>query len=164
MLNRWIEQPYGRAKGADDVDHPADDKGETLVSVLADEGLGAIVFSPLAQGLLTSRYLDGVPAGARAKSSPSWRDSMLTDQNLARVRALNEVAKERGQTLAQMAVAWALRLPVVSSALVGASSVQQLEDTVGALKNLEFDQGTLDKIDHYAIDGDINIWSQSSFA
>ena len=164
MLNRWIEQPYGRAKGADDVDGKAGDKGETLVSVLADEGLGAIVFSPLAQGLLTSRYLDGVPAGARANSSPSWRDSMLTEQNLARVRALNEVAKKRGQTLAQMAVAWVLRLPVVTSALVGASSVTQLEDTVGALKNMEFDQTTLDQIDKYALDGDINIWSQSSFA
>jgi len=156
MLNRWIEQPYANERpGA---------HGETLLEVLAAESTGCVVYSPLGQGLLTNKYLDGVPAGSRATNAASWRDNMLTDENLARVRALNDVAKGRGQTLAQMAVAWVLRLSVVSSALVGASSVAQLEDTVGALNNLDFDQATLDQIDHYAIDGDINIWSQSSFA
>ena len=151
MLNRWIEQPH-------------DGTGERLVDVLADEGLGAIVFSPLAQGLLTSKYLDGVPRGSRATGAPSWRDGMLSQTNLDNVRALNAIAAERGQTLAQMSVAWVLRQPAVTSALVGASSVAQLEDTVGALKNLAFDDATLARIDQYAKDGDINIWSQSSFA
>ena len=151
MLNRWIEEP-----------HPGQDEpGESLVDVLAETKLGCIVYSPQAQGLLTSKYLDGVPAGARANGSASWRPTMLTPANLERVRALNAIAAERDQTLAQMAVAWALRLDVVSSALIGASSVEQLEDTVGALTNLDFDEATLARIDEYALDGDINIWGSS---
>jgi L-glyceraldehyde 3-phosphate reductase len=154
LLNRWIEQPH--------VENGA--PGETLVDVLADEGIGCIVFSPLAQGLLTSKYLSGVPAGSRATWAPSWRDTMLSDANLARIRALNDIAAGRGQTLAQMAVAWVLRREVVTSALVGASSVEQLEDTVGALTHRDFDQATLTQIDQAAVDGDVNIWSGSSFA
>jgi L-glyceraldehyde 3-phosphate reductase len=155
ILNRWIEEP-----------HPGEDgsRGETLVDVLADEQLGAIVFSPLAQGLLTGRYLHGVPAGSRATGSPSWRDDMLSDKNLTLVRALNEIAAERGQTLAQLAIAWVLRQQVVTSALVGASSIEQLEDTVGALQNLDLDEATLARIDAHSADAGINIWSQSSFA
>ena len=156
LLNRWIELPH------QEPDDPT--PGETLLEVLADEHLGCIVFSPLAQGLLTSRYLDGVPAGSRATGSPSWRDSMLSETNLTHVRALAGLAERRGQTLAQMAVAWVLRRAEVTSALVGASSVAQLEDTVGAVANLEFDEATLAEIDRYAVDGGINIWSQSSFA
>jgi len=154
MLNRWIEEPYAGETGP----------GETLVDVLADEGLGAITYSPLAQGLLTGKYLDGVADGTRASWAPSWRDNMLNQSNLDNVRSLAAIAAERGQTLAQMAVAWVLRLPVVTSALVGASSPEQLEDTVGALRNLDFDATTLARIDEYAKDGGVNIWSQSSFA
>jgi L-glyceraldehyde 3-phosphate reductase len=157
LLNRWIEQPY-RAEGSSET-------GETLIDVLADEQLGCIVFSPLAQGLLTSKYLSGSPEGSRAANAvPSWRDTMLSPANLDHIRALDQIAADRGQTLAQMAVAWVLRQPVVSSALVGASSVAQLEDTVGALNNLDFDADSLARIDQYALDGQINIWSQSSFA
>ena len=155
MVNRWIEQPYVSSDGG---------YGETLLDVLADEGIGCICFSPLAQGLLTSKYLNGVPEGSRAAGSSSWTDAMLSEKNLANVRALNSIASERGQTLAQMAVAWVLRQPAVTSALVGASSVSQLEDTVGALNNLSFDQETLARIDQYAQDGGVNIWTQSSFA
>ena len=156
LLNRWIEEPYN--------DPESDTPGETLVNVLSSEHLGCIVFSPLAQGLLTDKYLNGIPAGSRATDSPSWRDTMLSPANLANVRALNDIAASRGQTLAQMAVAWVLRLPVVTSALVGASSVAQLEDTVGALRNLDFDDATLKQIDQYAKDGDVSIWTQSSLA
>jgi L-glyceraldehyde 3-phosphate reductase len=166
MLNRWIEEPYsgddphaarhgGAGFGSDSAKH------ESLIDVLADEQMGCIVFSPLAQGLLTDKYLEGVPAGSRATKSPSWNESMLTDENLTRVRALNSLAAKRGQTLAQMAVAWVLRQPTVTSALVGASSVAQLDDTVGALDALEFDDATLALIDRYALDSDINIWSSS---
>src|SRR5712664_3554080 len=118
MLNRWIEPD--------------------LVAVLKEEGIGCIVFSPLAQGMLTDRYLKGVPEGSRASHPGSMRPQMLSDENLAKVRALNEIAKRRGQTLAQMAIAWVLRDPVVTSALVGASSVEQLEQNLVALDKLEF--------------------------
>src|SRR5712664_3642995 len=118
MLNRWIEPD--------------------LVAVLKEEGVGCIVFSPLAQGLPTDRYLKGVPEGSRASHPGSMRPQMLSDENLAKVRALNEIAKRRGQTLAQMAIAWVLRDPVVTSALVGASSVEQLEQNLVALDKLEF--------------------------
>jgi L-glyceraldehyde 3-phosphate reductase len=151
MINRWIEEPY------DDDGAP----GERLVDVLADEGVGCVVFSPLAQGLLTNKYLNGVPADSRAALRDSWSASMLSDENLARVRGLNAIAAERGQTLAQMAIAWVLRLPVVTSALVGASSVAQLEDVVGAVTSPAFDEATLARIDHFAQDSDINIWSSS---
>src|ERR1700681_2933498 len=123
MLNRWIEPD--------------------LLGVLKDEGIGCIVFSPLAQGLLTDRYLDGVPAGSRASHPGSFSTELLTNKNLAKIRALNEIAKRRGQSLAQMAIAWTLRNPVITSALVGASSVAQLEQNVAALDKLEFSKEEL---------------------
>ena len=142
MLNRWIE---------------AD-----LLEVLGREGIGCIVFSPLAQGLLTDRYLSGVPAGSRASQPGSFSRDMLTDETLAKVRALNQIAQERGQTLAQMALAWTLRDPRVTSALVGASSVAQLEQNVGALDKLQFSADELREIDRYATDSGINLWAASS--
>ncbi|MDR2895217.1 MAG: aldo/keto reductase [Propionibacteriaceae bacterium] len=159
MLNRWIEEPYS----GDDAS-----TGESLLDVLADQKMGCIAFSPLAQGLLTDKYLKAdsptdaaALPGSRASWAPSWRGSMLTKDNLDRVRGLNQIAAQRGQTLAQMAVAWVLRRPEVTSALVGASHVEQLNDTVGALANLDFDQATLTEIDKFAIDSDINIWGSS---
>ena len=144
MLNRWIE--------------------EELLAVLAREGIGAIVFSPLAQGLLTARYLGGVPDDSRVRRGLHFSEDLITDENLERVRALNEIARRRGQSLAQLAIAWALRDERVSSALLGASSVEQLEQNVAAVDHLEFDSGELDEIDRYAVDGGINIWEQSSSA
>ncbi len=142
MLNRWIEPQ--------------------LVGVLKEEGIGCIVFSPLAQGLLTDKYLTGVPKSSRASHAGSMRPDMLTDENLAKVRALNDIAKQRGQTLAQMAIAWTLRNPVVTSALVGASSAEQLEQNVGALDKLDFSPEELSEIDRYATESGINIWAASS--
>jgi L-glyceraldehyde 3-phosphate reductase len=142
LLNRWIEPE--------------------LLEVLEDEGIGCIVFSPLAQGLLTDRYLAGVPEGSRASRPGSLSQKMLTEENLARIRALNEIAKRRGQSLAQMALAWTLRNPVVTSALVGASSVAQLEQNVASLNKLEFSAGELEEIDRYATESGINIWAASS--
>ena len=144
MLNRWVE--------------------DELLDVLAEEGMGAIAFSPLAQGLLTHRYLDGVPSGARASRAGSFSQDLLTDQNLANVRGLNEIARRRGQTLAQLALAWTIRDPRVASALVGASSVEQLDDSLGALENLAFDQAELDEIDRFAVEGGVNLWARSSNA
>ena len=126
--------------------------------------MGAIAFSPLAQGLLTHRYLDGVPSGARASRAGSFSQDLLTDQNLANVRGLNEIARRRGQTLAQLALAWTIRDPRVASALVGASSVEQLDDSLGALENLAFDQAELDEIDRFAVEGGVNLWARSSNA
>ncbi|TMF52378.1 MAG: L-glyceraldehyde 3-phosphate reductase [Chloroflexi bacterium] len=142
MLNRWIEPD--------------------LLGVLREEGIGCIVFSPLAQGMLTDRYLKGVPEGSRASHPGSMSQEMLTEENLAKIRALNEIAKRRGQTLAQMAVAWTLRDRVVTSALVGASSVAQLEQNVAALGRLEFSPAELKEIDRHATDSGINIWAASS--
>jgi L-glyceraldehyde 3-phosphate reductase len=142
MLNRWIEPD--------------------LIKVLKEEGIGCIVFSPLAQGLLTDRYLNGVPEGSRASHPGSFSLKLLTDENLAKIRALNKIAERRGQTLAQMAVAWVLRDPVVTSALIGASSVAQLEQNVAALDKLEFSKDELAEIDRYATEGGINIWAASS--
>jgi len=142
MLNRWIEPE--------------------LLDVLDREGVGCIVFSPLAQGLLTNRYLDGVPADSRIRVGNYLQESMLSEDNLARVRALNDVAQRRGQSLAQMAIAWVLRDPRVTSALLGASSVTQLEQNVAALDKLDFDPSELEEIDRYATDGGINIWATSS--
>ena len=142
MLNRWIEND--------------------LIGVLKGDGIGCIVFSPLAQGLLTDRYLSGVPEGSRASHPGSMSQAMLTDANLAKIRALNEIAKRRGQSLAQMAVSWTLRDPVVTSALVGASSVAQLEQNVAALDKLEFSPGELQEIDRHATESGINIWAASS--
>ena len=144
LLNRWIE--------------------EDLLDVLEREGLGSIVFSPLGQGLLTDRYLDGVPVGSRADQGRFMSRDMLSDENLARVRSLNEIAKGRGQTLAQMAIAWTLRDPRVTSALIGASSVMQLDDSLGALEKLDFSEDELAEIDKHAVDAGINIWAQSSNA
>ena len=142
MLNRWIEPE--------------------LLEVLGEEGIGCIVFSPLAQGLLTDRYLGGVPEGSRASHPGSFRSEMLNEATLAKIRALNEVAKRRGQSLAQMAVAWTLRHPVVTSSLVGASSVAQLEQNVAALEKLDFSPEELKEIDRHATDSGINLWAKSS--
>ena len=143
MLNRWIEPD--------------------LIAALKDEGIGCIVFSPLAQGMLTDRYLGGVPAGSRASHPGSMSvERMLTEGNLAKIRALNQIAQRRGQTLAQMAIAWVLRDPVVTSALVGASSVEQLEQNLAALDKLDFSPAELKEIDRYATDSGINIWAASS--
>jgi L-glyceraldehyde 3-phosphate reductase len=144
LLNRWIEPD--------------------LLDVLGREGVGAIVFSPLGQGMLTDRYLDGIPDDSRAARDGSLSKSMLSDENLERVRALDEIAQRRGQTLAQLALAWTLRDPRVTSTLIGASSVQQLEDNVGALARLDFDDDELAEIEKYAVDAGINIWERSSSA
>jgi L-glyceraldehyde 3-phosphate reductase len=144
LLNRWIEGG--------------------LLDVLGEEGIGCIVFSPLAQGMLTDRYLDGVPAGSRASREGSLTSDMLTDETLAKVRALRGVAQRRGQSLAQMALAWTLRNPRVTSTLIGASSVAQLEDNLGALDRLDFDDDELAEIDRYATEAEINIWATSSSA
>jgi len=142
MLNRWIEKD--------------------LLDVLGKEGVGCITFSPLAQGLLTDRYLNGIPAGSRASQSGSFSKDLLTDETLAKVRALNQIAQRRGQTLAQMALAWTLRDPRVTSTLVGASSVAQLEQNVGAIDKLQFSTDELREIDRYATDSGINLWATSS--
>jgi L-glyceraldehyde 3-phosphate reductase len=144
LLNRWIEPD--------------------LLDVLGREGVGAIVFSPLGQGMLTDRYLDGIPHDSRAARDGSLSRSMLSDENLERIRALNEIAQRRGQTLAQLALAWTLRDPRVTSTLIGASSVAQLEDNVGALERLDFDDDELAEIERYAVDAGINIWERSSSA
>jgi L-glyceraldehyde 3-phosphate reductase len=142
MLNRWIEAE--------------------LLDVLEDEGVGCIVFSPLAQGMLTDRYLDGIPEGSRAARDSSLPQEMLTEQTLAKVRALHEIAQRREQSLAQLALAWTLRDPRVTSTLIGASSVKQLEDNVAALRNVDFAADELDEIDRYATESDINLWARSS--
>jgi L-glyceraldehyde 3-phosphate reductase len=142
MLNRWIEGG--------------------LLTVLEESGVGCITFSPLAQGLLTDRYLDGVPEGSRAERRGSLRSDMLSDANLAHVRALNAIARQRGQTLAQMALAWTLRDPRVTSTLIGVSRVAQLEENLAALANLEFTAAELAEIDEHAVEGDINLWKRSS--
>ena len=144
LLNRWIEPD--------------------LLDVLGREGVGTIVFSPLGQGMLTDRYLDGIPEDSRAARDGSLSKSMLSDENLERVRALDEIAQRRGQTLAQLALAWTLRDPRVTSTLIGASSVQQLEDNVGSLARLDFDDDELAEIEKYAVDAGINIWERSSSA
>jgi L-glyceraldehyde 3-phosphate reductase len=141
-VNRWIE--------------------DDLLGVLEEEGVGCIVFSPLAQGLLTDRYLDGVPADSRAAKGTFFDKGWLTDENLEHVRALDEVARGRGQSLAQMAIAWTLREERVTSALIGASSVKQLENNLGALDRLEFSDDELEAIDGHAVDLGINIWAESS--
>jgi L-glyceraldehyde 3-phosphate reductase len=142
MLNRWIE---------------AD-----LLATLEEHGIGCIAFSPLAQGMLTSKYLDGVPPDSRAARESSLSRELLNEQNIAHVRALNEIARARGQSLAQLALSWALRDERVTSVLIGASSVAQLEDNVAALDNLSFTGEELAKIDQYAVDGGINLWQRSS--
>jgi L-glyceraldehyde 3-phosphate reductase len=125
-------------------------------------GAGCIAFSPLAQGMLTDKYLNGVPEGSRASQGKSLSPDLLTDETLTHVRTLNEMAGKRGQTLAQMALAWTLRDPRVTSALIGASSVAQLEDSLGALDNLDFAEEELSAIDDDAVEAGINIWAASS--
>ena len=142
LLNRWIEPD--------------------LLNTLGEEGIGCIVFSPLAQGMLTDKYLDGIPEGSRASHESSLSPDLLTDETLAKIRALNEIAGRRGQSLAQMALAWTLRDRRVTSALIGASSVRQLEANVAALENLELSNEELEEIDRYATDSGINLWATSS--
>jgi L-glyceraldehyde 3-phosphate reductase len=142
MLNRWIEGG--------------------LLDVLADEGVGCIAFSPLAQGLLTTKYLNGVPEGSRASLNGSLSQEQLTEKTLTHVRALNEIAAARGQSLAQMAVSWVLRDPRVTSALVGASSVTQLEENLAAADKITFTPDEIAAIDKDAVEAGINIWSTSS--
>jgi L-glyceraldehyde 3-phosphate reductase len=142
MLNRWIEPE--------------------LLDALGELGVGCIVFSPLAQGMLTDKYLDGIPEGSRADRPTSLSPDLLTEQALAKIRALNEIAARRGQSLAQMALAWALRDPRVTSALIGASSVAQLEMNVAARDRLDFTDDELAEIDRFATESDINIWARSS--
>jgi len=143
MLNRWIEE-----------DH--------LLDRLQTEGIGCICFSPLAQGLLTDRYLDGIPAGSRASHPGSLSKDLLTEETMAKVRGMNELAEQRGQTMAQLAIAWKLRDQRMTSSLVGASSVEQLEQNLGALGNLSFEEDELAAIDGYATDSEINLWARSS--
>jgi L-glyceraldehyde 3-phosphate reductase len=140
-------------------------EADKLLDTLETEGAGCIAFSPLAQGLLTSKYLGGVPAESRAQSgSGAWKPEFLNDKNMGAVRALNDIAKKRGQTLAQLAIAWVLRDPRMTSALIGASRVEQIDDAVGALKNTSFSAAELGEIDKHAIDAGINIWARSSNA
>jgi L-glyceraldehyde 3-phosphate reductase len=142
MLNRWIEPE--------------------LLDTLEELGLGCIVFSPLAQGMLTDKYLHGIPEGSRATRGSTLSPDLLRDETLAKIQALNEIAQRRGQTLAQMAVAWTLRDPRVTSALIGASSVEQLEATLAALEQPGFDVDELAAIDRYAVDSGINLWAASA--
>ncbi|MDA8294587.1 MAG: L-glyceraldehyde 3-phosphate reductase [Actinomycetota bacterium] len=138
MLNRWIEGG--------------------LLDVLDEEGVGCVAFSPLAQGLLTDRYLDGIPEGSRAAGGTTLTVDMLSEANLARVRALAELAARRGQRLAQLAVAWALRDPRVTSVVLGASSVEQLDENLDALGASELDEAELAEVDRYAVEGGIDLW------
>jgi L-glyceraldehyde 3-phosphate reductase len=138
LLNRWIEPD--------------------LLDTLADEGIGCIVFSPLAQGMLTDKYLDGIPAGSRASRNGSLSQNMISDETLTKIRALNEIAQGRGQSLAQLALAWTLRDPRITSTLVGVSTMQQLEGNVAALDRLDLSEGELAEIDRYATESGINIW------
>ena len=142
MLNRWIEKE--------------------LLQTLDQEGVGCIAFSPLAQGLLTAKYLTAIPDSSRAARGASFSKGMLSERNLINVRALNEIAQQRGQSLAQMAIAWVLRRPAVTSALIGASRWSQIEECLGALGGSQFSAAELASIDRHAVDGDINIWSESS--
>ena len=142
MLNRWIEPD--------------------LLDAIGDLGVGCIAFSPLAQGMLTSKYLGGIPDGSRASWPSSLSPSLITDESTEKIRALNDIAAGRGQTLAQMALAWVLRDDRVTSALIGASSVEQLEDNVAAINRLGFTDSELAEIDRYATDGALNLWAASS--
>ncbi|MCZ4289394.1 L-glyceraldehyde 3-phosphate reductase [Hoeflea alexandrii] len=143
MINRWVED-------------------DGLLDTLDEEGIGSIVFSPLAQGMLTAKYLGGIPEDSRAAQHKSLNAEFLNERNLGNIRALNEIAKRRGQTLAQMALAWVLRGGRVTSALIGASRPQQIIDCVGALDNQKFTEAELAEIDTYARDADINLWAASA--
>ena len=141
MFNRWIEPE--------------------LLDVLEREGVGCIAYTALAQGLLTDRYLGGVPADSRAAQGKSLDRSTITEEKLTRIRALNEIARERGQTLAQMALAWVLRDERMTSTLIGASSVEQLEDNVAAVKRLDFSTGELAEIDQSAVESGVDLWAEA---
>jgi L-glyceraldehyde 3-phosphate reductase len=143
MLNRWIED-------------------DGLLDTLDGLGIGSIVFSPLAQGMLSDKYLSGIPERSRASQGGSLRQEFLSEKTLANIRALNDIARRRGQTLAQMAIAWVLRGGRVTSALIGASSVKQIEDCVGALARQDFSEAELAEIDTYAREADINLWAASA--
>jgi L-glyceraldehyde 3-phosphate reductase len=144
LLNRWVE--------------------EDLLDVLEQEGVGCIAFSPLAQGMLTTKYLDGVPEDSRAAEGRFLTGDMITEERLSHVRALNDMAAARGQELSQMAIAWVLRDPRVTSALIGASSVEQLEQNIASLGNLDFSDEELEAIDRHAVEAGINLWEESSSA
>ncbi|PWW00425.1 L-glyceraldehyde 3-phosphate reductase [Hoeflea marina] len=143
MINRWVEE-------------------DGLLDTLDDLGIGSIVFSPLSQGMLTGKYLNDIPEDSRAVRGKSLRPEFLTERNIGNIRALNAIAERRGQTLAQMALAWVLRGGRVTSALIGASRPEQVEDCVGALRNLDFSQAELAEIDVHASDADINLWAASA--
>jgi len=142
MVNRWIE--------------------EQLLDTLGELGVGCIAFSPLAQGLLTAKYLDGVPKDARAARNGSFNERLLSEEVIKKVRSLNAIASSRGQSLAQMAIAWTLRHPRVTSALIGARNVEQLDDSLDALKNLSFSESELAEIDRYATESGIDLWRKQS--
>jgi L-glyceraldehyde 3-phosphate reductase len=142
LLNRWIEPD--------------------VLDALEEVGAGCITFSPLAQGMLTDKYLNGIPEGSRASQNTSLSPDLLTDEVMAKIRGLNEIAQGRGQSLAQLALAWTLRDPRVTSTLIGASSLEQLDDSLGALTNLAFSEEELAEIDRYATESGINIWQRSS--
>ncbi|MCB1914036.1 MAG: aldo/keto reductase, partial [Rhodocyclaceae bacterium] len=141
--NRWVED-------------------DGLLDTLDDLGIGSIVFSPLAQGMLTNKYLDGIPDTSRAAQGKSLKPDFLNETTIAGIRALNEIAKRRGQTLAQMALAWVLRGGRVTTALIGASRPEQIDDCVAALRNLDFSADELAEIDKHAKDADINLWAASA--
>ena len=142
MLNRWVE--------------------DGLLDAAAQEGMGVIAFSPLGQGMLTDKYLNGVPVGSRASENATLSTSFLTDDNIARLRGLNDIAQRRGQSLAQMAIAWVLHDPRVTSALVGASRWSQIDNSLAALENLDFSDEELAEIDVFAVEGGIDLWATSS--
>lgn len=145
MLNRWTE-------------------GDRLLDTLDEEGIGCIAFSPLAQGMLTSKYLKGVPAGSRAKAGKSFKMDFLNKETVARVSALNDIAKERGQSLAQMAIAWVLRDERMTSALIGASRPEQISEIAAAVQNTAFSKKELKEIDKHAEESGVNLWARSSKA
>ncbi|RZF62688.1 L-glyceraldehyde 3-phosphate reductase [Sphingobacterium corticibacterium] len=143
MLNRWVED-------------------DGLIDTLDELGVGSIVFSPLAQGMLTTKYLNDIPEGSRATQHKSLNPNFLSNENLEKIRSLNTIAESRGQTLAQMAIAWVLKKGRITSALIGASRPEQVIDCVGAINNLDFTDAELAEIDHFATDGGLNIWARSA--
>ncbi|MCF1503907.1 L-glyceraldehyde 3-phosphate reductase [Afifella sp. H1R] len=143
LINRWIEE-------------------DGLLDTLQGEGMGTIVFSPLAQGMLTNKYLGGVPKESRAAQDKTLSSDFLSDDNLSRIRGLNEIAQRRGQSLAQMAISWVLRDPRVTTALIGASRPEQVSELVDALEKRKFSQQELADIDRYAVEGGVNLWARSA--
>jgi L-glyceraldehyde 3-phosphate reductase len=142
MLNRWVE--------------------DGLLDAAADEGMGVIAFSPLGQGMLTEKYLKGIPGDSRASDDATLETAFLTEANLERISGLNDIAARRGQSLAQMAIAWVLHDPRVTTALVGASRWSQIDNSLGALENLDFSDEEITEIDEFAVEGGIDLWATSS--